>query len=110
MRILEKTRTLTAAAANGVVGTAVSTAGMRQACAEVRGTFVGEITMEASLCGSVWFEVHLRNVGDSNHAFAKKVTAPALLAMENLSGIQFLRAKVSSYTSGEINVSIAGIG
>lgn len=110
MRILKKTPTLTAAQANGVVGATVSTAGMRQACVEVHGTFVGEVTMEASACGTVWFEIFMRNTGDSNHAFAKKVTAPTLLTMENLAGIQCLRAKVSAYTSGEINASIAGIG
>ena len=110
MRILKKTPTLTAAAANGVVGATVSTAGMRQACMEIHGTFVGEVTVEASACGTIWFEVYMRDTGDANHAFAKKVTAPALLVMENMSGIQCLRAKVSAYTSGEINASIAGIG
>jgi hypothetical protein len=110
MRILKKTPSLVAAAANGVVGATVSTAGFRQACMEVHGTFVGEVTVEASACGTVWFEVFMRNAGDSNHAYAKKVTAPTLLMMENLCGVQCLRAKVTSYSSGEIFASIAGIG
>lgn len=110
MRILQRTNTLTAAAANGVVGATVNVAGMRQASVQIAGTFVGEVTVEASQCGDVWFEFFGKDVGDSNHDLAKKVTAPTLLAYENLCGIQFMRAKVTAYTSGEINACIAGIG
>lgn len=110
MRILERTTTLNAAAANGVVGTAVNVSGMRQASCQVSGTFVGEVTVEASQCGEVYFEIFGRDVGSNNHPFAKKVTAPTLLAFENLCGIQFMRAKTTEYTSGAINACIAGIG
>ena len=109
-RILERTSSLTDAQANGVIGTAVKVAGMKQAGAQVSGTFVGEITIEASQCGTVWFEMFGRNVGDSNHSLAKKVTAPTMLVFEHLGGIQFLRAKTTAYTSGGINVCIAGVG
>ena len=110
MRILERTSTLTAAAANGVVGATVNVSGMRQASCQVSGTFVGEVTVEASQCGDVWFEIFGRDIGDSNHSLAKKVTSPTMLAFENLCGIQFMRAKTTAFTSGAINACIAGIG
>jgi hypothetical protein len=110
MRILARTNSLDAAQANGVIGESVNVSGMRQASVQVGGTFVGEVTVEASQCGDVWFEFFGRNVGDSSHALAKKVTAPTLLAYENLCGIQFMRVKVTAYTSGEIDACIAGIG
>lgn len=110
MRILERTSSLTDAAANGVIGTAIKVAGMRQASMQVSGTFTGEVTLEASQCGTVWFEIYARDYSDANHAFAKKITAPGLLALDNLAGLQYLRAKTTAYTSGAINACIAGIG
>jgi hypothetical protein len=110
MRILARTPSLTDAAANGVVGASVNVAGLRQASMQVGGTFVGEVTIEASQCGDVWFEIYARNLSDSSHALDKKITAPGLLALENLSGLQFVRAKTTAYTSGAINACFAGIG
>ena len=110
MRILARTTSLTAAAANGVVGASVNVAGLRQASMQVSGTFVGEVTIEASQCGDVWFEIYGRNLSDASHALDKKITAPGLLAIENLSGLQFVRAKTTAYTSGAINACFAGIG
>jgi hypothetical protein len=109
VRILARTPSLTAAEATGP-GAPVNCAGMRQASMAVGGTFVGEVTIEASLCGDVWFEVFGRNYGDSGLAIAKKISAPGLIVLENLAGIQFLRANCNAYTSGAINACFAGIG
>lgn len=110
MRILERTSSLTDVQADAVTGTAVNVSGMRQASVQVSGTFVAEVTIEASQCGTVWFEFYGRDVGDSNHALAKKITSPTMLMFENLGGIQFMRAKTTDYTSGAVNACIAGIG
>jgi len=110
MRILERTNSLMNAEANGVVGAAVNVAGMRQASMQVGGTFVAEVTVEASQCGTVWFEVYGRELSDSSLRIAKKIDAPGMIAFENLCGIQFLRAKTTAYTSGAVMACFAAIG
>lgn len=109
-RILERTSSLTAAAANGVVGTAVNVAGCTAASMQVSGTFVADVTVEASQCGTVWFEIYGRDVSDSNHSLEKKIDAPGIITFENLAGIQFLRAKTTAFTSGAVNACFAGVG
>lgn len=109
-RILERTSSLDGAQANGVVGTAVNVAGCYAASMQVGGTFVAEVTAEASQCGDVWFEIYGRDVGDANHSLDKKITAPGMIVFEHLAGIQFLRAKTTAYTSGAVNACFAGVG
>jgi hypothetical protein len=109
-RILERTNSLMNAEANGVVGTSVNVSGMRQASMQVGGTFVGEVTIEASQCGDVFFEIYGKDYSSNSHAIAKKITAPGLIVIENLCGIQFLRAKTTAYTSGAIMACFAAIG
>lgn len=109
-RILERTSSLSAAAANDVIGTAVNVAGCLSASMQVGGTFVAEVTAEASQCGNVWFEIYGHDVSDANHALDKKITAPGMIVFEHLAGIQFLRAKTTAYTSGAVDACFAGVG
>lgn len=110
MRILERTSSLTGAAANGVVGASIRVAGCRQASMQISGEFTGEVTAEASQCGDVWFEIYGHDISDAQHGYAKKLTAPGLIAFKDLAGIQYMRAKVTAYTDGAINACFAGIG
>ena len=110
MRVLERTNSLMNAEANDVVGATINVSGMRQASMQVGGTFVGEVTIEASQCGDVWFEIYGRDYSDNSHAIAKKIDAPGLIVIENLCGIQFLRAKTTAYTSGAIMACFAAVG
>jgi predicted nucleotidyltransferase len=110
MRVLERTNSLMNAEANDVVGATINVSGMRQASMQVSGTFVGEVTVEASQCGDVWFEIYGRDYSDNSHAIAKKIDAPGLIVIENLCGIQFLRAKTTAYTSGAIMACFAAVG
>lgn len=109
MRILETTHTLTAKAANGA-GTPVTIAGYQCCAIQVTGTFTADVEFKASIDGVTFFEIFGHDIGDSNHGYAKKVTAPKLITFRDLGGIQFLRADVANRSSGSVTAIVAGIG
>lgn len=109
MRILPATNTLTAKAANGA-GTPVNVAGFQCCAIQVTGTFTADVEFKASIDGVTFFDIYGHNVGDSNHAYAKKVTAPKLITFRDLGGIQFLRADVANRSDGSVTAIVAGIG
>lgn len=109
MRILETTSTLAAKAADGA-GVAVNVAGFQCCVIQVTGTFVADVEFKASVDGVTFFDIYGHNVGDSNHSYAKKVTAPKLIQFRDLGGIQFMRADVANRASGAVTAIVAGIG
>lgn len=109
MRIFSKFATLSAKAANGE-GTPVIVAGMGSASIAVKGTFTADVEFKASIDGVTWYDIYGSNVGDANHAYAKKVTAAALVQFRDLEGIQFLRADVANYASGDVTAELVGVG
>lgn len=108
MRTLGNSATLTAAAAL-TTGTAVNVAAFNHASIQVSGTFVGEVTFMASLNGVTWYEAVGHDITDANHGLAKKVTAPKIIQFRELAGVQFLRADVTSYTSGSITAIVNAV-
>lgn len=108
MRTLGNVTTLAAAAATAT-GTAVNVAAFNHASVQVAGTFAGEVTFKASLDGVTWFDAYGHDLGDTNHALAKKVTAAAIVQFRELAGVQFLRADVTSYTSGTITAIVNAV-
>lgn len=108
MRTLGNVATLTAADATAT-GVAVNVSAYNHASVQVSGTFVADVTLKASLDGVTWFEVYGRNIGDASHSLAKKVTAPAILQFQELAGVQFIRADVTSYTSGSVSATINAV-
>jgi hypothetical protein len=109
MRIFGKVATLSAKAANGE-GTPVPVAGMQSTAIAVRGTFTAEVVFKVSADGVTWYEAYGHNIGSSNHALEKKVTAPAMIQFRDLGGIQFMRADVENYSSGAVTAELVGIG
>lgn len=108
-RILESSNSLTAKGANGA-GTAVNVSGCLSCVIQVTGTFVADAEFKASVDGVTYFEIYGHDTSDNQHALEKKVTAPALIQFRDLAGIQFLRADVANWTSGEVTAIVAGIG
>jgi len=109
MRIFGKVFTLSAAAANGA-GTTVNVAGMDSTAIAVSGTFVADVEFYVSADGVTWYEAYGHDIGDANHAYAKKVSAPAMIQFRDLGGIQFVRCSVANYVSGAASASVVGIG
>lgn len=109
MRIFSSKPTLSAAAAN-VTGTAVVVAGMQSTAIAVTGTFVADVEFYVSADGVTWYEAYGHDIGDANHAYAKKVTAPKMIQFRDLGGIQFMRCNVANYVSGAVTASLVGIG
>lgn len=108
MRTLGNAHTLSAAAAL-TTGTPINIAAFNHASVQVSGTFVGEVTFLASLDGVTWYEAVGHDLGDANHALAKKVTAPKIIQFRELAGVQFLRVDVTVYTSGAITATVNAV-
>ena len=109
MRILQTTNTLTAKGANGT-GTPVTVAGYQCCAIQVTGTFTADCVFKASVDGVTFFEIYGHDVGDANHGYAKKVTAPKIITFRDLGGIQFLRADVENWSVGTVTAIVGGIG
>lgn len=108
MRTLGNVESLTAKGATGE-GTPVNVAAFNHASVQVSGTFVGEVTFQASLDGVTWYEAVGHDLSNTNHALAKKVTAPKIIQFRELAGVQFLRADVTTYTSGAITAIVNAV-
>jgi len=109
MRVFSGVKTLDAKAANGE-GTPVNVAGVESTAVAVTGTFTADCTFHVSHDGVTWYEAYGHDIGDSNHGFAKKVTAPKMIQFRDLGGIQFMRCDVANYSSGAVTAVIAGLG
>ena len=108
MRTTGNQRSLSAAGALAT-GTPINVSGYNHASVQVAGTFVGQVTFQASLDGVTWYEAVGHDLGDTNHALAKKVTAPKIIQFRELAGVQFLRADVTTYTSGAITAIVNAV-
>lgn len=87
-----------------VVAAAVK--GAKSAVVQVTGTFVGTITFEASVDGVAWSTVQV--IVQATSALATTTTTTGLFLVPN-PGFGFIRARMSSYTSGTAGVNI-GVG
>jgi hypothetical protein len=108
MRTLGNVTTLAAADATAT-GTVVNVSGYNHAAFQVTGTFVADVTFKASLDGVTWVDAYGHNLGDAGHALVKKVTAPGIVQFRELGGVQFLRADVTAYTSGEVTALVNAV-
>lgn len=108
MRTLGNVATLSAAAAL-TTGVSVNVARFNEAAIQVSGTFSGEVTFYASLDGVTWYEATGHDLSAANHALAKKVTEPKLIQFRELAGVQFLRADVTTYSSGSITAIVNAV-
>lgn len=96
---------------NGATGTGngtemratdVSSGGNAVFCAQVQGITTATITWEATIDGTNWVAVRAENLSDG--AEATTATADGLYRITAL-GLVKLRARISSYTAGTINVT-----
>jgi len=93
-----------AAAATGN-GTALALAEFSQATIQITGTFSGVITWEGTVDGTNWAAVALAQLGNTSRTRTLTSTTTGLLHYEEGAGLRQLRARVSTYTSGNITVT-----
>lgn len=72
---------------------------------QVVGTFTATITFQASINGSNWVAVRAENLNDGNKATT--ATAAGLYRIDEPTGM-IVRANVTSYTSGTIDIWARG--
>lgn len=79
--------------------------GAASAAVQLGGTFVGTVTFEVSVDGTMWQAAYMTNQGTG--ALSTTATAVGIYVLPN-SGYKLLRARMSSYTSGSVAVAILG--
>lgn len=90
-----------AAAATGV-GTSLDVTGKSMVCFQVKGTFVGTITFEASNDGgTTWDSLKVFRI--NGDAGATTATAPGIF-QTSVAALKSVRANITAYTSGSITV------
>lgn len=75
------------------------------AAVQVSGTYSGTVTFEASVDGSTWSAANM--IVQATGAISSTTTSTGLFILAN-SGYAFVRARMSSYTSGAAAVAILG--
>lgn len=83
-------------------GISLDVSGMGTAICQVSGTFVGTITFEASLDNSVFDSIDVQKI--SGGLISSVVTSTGFYKIP-CNGVKYIRARVSSYTSGAITVN-----
>jgi hypothetical protein len=75
-----------------------------QAIVQVFGTFVATVTFEATVDGSNWIAVALADMNDTSRTRGTTATGAGLFLLDNAAGLDSIRSRVSTYTSGTVNV------
>ena len=83
-------------------GTALDAGGLGLVGVQVEGITTATVTFEGTIDGSTWYAVRVLNV--TSGAYATTATADALVQVP-VAGLDQLRARVSAWTSGTINVT-----
>lgn len=104
------TTTLQAAAVAIGAGTSLDMEGGAGATFQVAGTFVGTVTWEATIDGTNWIGVAVADLASTTRARTLTTTAPGLLLLDGVRGVQLVRARVSAWTSGTITVTGSASG
>lgn len=94
-------RTLQSAVESTGNGEELRVAGYGVASLQVTGTFVGTVTFEGTVDHQNWSVVQVKNKGTG--ATATTATAVGIFDID-LTGLEFLRARISAYTSGAITI------
>lgn len=77
---------------------------------QISNTFVATITFEATLDRSNWIGVALANLNSTTRARTLTATTTGLFLFEDAGAIRALRARISTYTSGTVDVVGAVVG
>lgn len=96
-----KTQTLQAAAGANGNGLALDTADFNWAGVQITGTFVATVNFEASLDGTNYVTIAAAPVAGG--ASVTTATAPGVWKID-VSGIRYLRARISGWASGAVTV------
>jgi hypothetical protein len=84
----------------------LSMLGMGGAAFQVKGTFTGTITFEATVDGGVWAALNVVGIG----ATAKATTTTAAgIFIASVAGLYKIRARMSAYTDGYATVTIRSV-
>jgi hypothetical protein len=97
---------LTSATCPGTGCATLSVAGLGGVGIQVNGTFTGTVQFEASIDGRVYTALDVLPITGTQTAVSS-TTAAGLWAGQ-VSGLSIVRARVSAYTSGYINVTLQG--
>jgi hypothetical protein len=84
-------------------GAELLVAGRSNVVIQVFGTFVGTITWEATMDGATWAGAALADLASATRARALTTTVAGLFMLDEVGGLQKVRARISAYTSGTVN-------
>jgi len=94
--------TMQSAATGTANGTSLMLGNYAQATIQVTGTFSAEVTWEATVDGTNWVAVALADLNSTSRARGTSDTTAGLYLLEEAGGLQRLRARVSTFTSGSV--------
>jgi hypothetical protein len=80
-------------------GVSIGVSGFGVVSIQVSGTFVGTVTFEGTVDNESWFVVQAKNKGTATTGTT--ATAAGIYDID-VTGLQFVRARISAYTSGTI--------
>lgn len=85
-------------------GTPLPVAGYRNVVFQVTGSFTATVTFEGTLDGSTWVAVAVADLNSTTRARATTATAAGLLMLDDVAGLQAVRARVSAWTANAVTV------
>ncbi len=110
-RVPKKTETLVVQHQVAAVATAdgvdANVRNSEKGAIQIVGTFVGTIVFEATIDGTTFTAIAGRDVANADQsggAAVSTATAPGMFFFNNLAGVLFVRARISVYTSGTIDI------
>jgi len=105
--MLYKESTLQNAVAATGNGVQLEVTGYSKIALVLSGTFVGTVTFEVSLDGTVWEGFAMRDIDNATIAYVLSLATSGDGAWSDLlGGWRYFRARVSAYTSGAITVKV----
>ncbi len=85
-------------------GSVLSVKGRAFAVFQILGSFSATVTWEGSMDGSNWTALAVANLGSTTRARATTATAAGLFLLDFIGGLDQVRARVSTYVSGNVTV------
>lgn len=97
-------QTLQAAAVATGDGSPLQVTGYRSVVFQVTGSFTATVTFEGTVDGSTWVAVAVADLNSTTRARATTATAASLLLLDEVGGLQAVRARISAWTANAVTV------
>lgn len=85
-------------------GSPLLMSGYKTGTLQVTGTWAGTITFEVTLDGTNWVTATLLDISSTSRVHKDTTTANGLFSADEYAGCLYLRARISTYTSGAVTV------